>query len=92
MPFAIEEDPTPDAPNRPHAGFRAVSSGFFETMRIPILSGRGFSTFDRIRQRDERIASHAASIADTLVSRQRAEEAYRRMHMPPSSMSVAPVR
>lgn len=61
VPFAIEEDPTPDAPNRPHAGFRAVSSGFFGTLRIPILGGRGFSTFDR--EDSQQVAVVSASLA-----------------------------
>jgi putative ABC transport system permease protein len=43
----IDGDAVDDPARRPRAGFRAVSSGYFATMRIPIVGGRSFSTADR---------------------------------------------
>lgn len=40
--FVIENQALPDATHRPRTGFRSVSPGYFETMRIPILKGRAF--------------------------------------------------
>lgn len=59
--FVVEDDPIPDPARRPHAGFRAVSSSYFETMRIPIVSGRAFSSFDR--EGTQEVAIISASLA-----------------------------
>jgi putative ABC transport system permease protein len=61
VPFVIEDDPAPDPARRPRAGFRAVSAGFFEAMRIPIVSGRTFSGFDR--EDTQLVAIVSASLA-----------------------------
>jgi len=46
-PFMLADEPVADPARRPRAGYRAVSTAYFKTMRIPIVSGREFSTFDR---------------------------------------------
>ena len=46
------------------AGWRSVSPGFFETMRIPVLAGRTFSTADR--QEAPRVVVISRSLADAL--------------------------
>ena len=61
VPFEIDGAPATDAARRPSAGFRAVSSGFFEAMGIPIVRGRGFSTFDR--EDSQPVAIVSASLA-----------------------------
>jgi hypothetical protein len=60
----VEEDPIPDPARRPRAGFRLVSSGYFETMRIPIVSGRAFSSFDR--EDTQQVAIISASLGARL--------------------------
>jgi predicted permease len=62
VPFVIEEDPNPDPARRPHSGFRVVSSGYFDAMRIPIVSGRAFSSFDR--EDTQQVAIISASLAE----------------------------
>jgi putative ABC transport system permease protein len=44
--IAIEGEPELESAQRPHAGHRIVSPGYFETLRIP-LRGRDFSARDR---------------------------------------------
>lgn len=61
VPLVAEEDPIYDPARRPRAGFRAVSPAYFETMRIPIVSGRPFSTFDR--EDSQPVAVISASLA-----------------------------
>ena len=46
-PLFVEDVPVLEESERPTPGYRAVSSGYFDTMRIPIVSGRGFSSSDR---------------------------------------------
>jgi putative ABC transport system permease protein len=43
----VEENRIPNVADRPIAHFRVISPGYFETMRIPILSGRTFGAEDR---------------------------------------------
>ena len=43
----IEGTPNPDPANPPSVDYRAVTTSAFETMAIPILSGRSFSDGDR---------------------------------------------
>jgi putative ABC transport system permease protein len=47
QPLVIEGAPLIDAARRPTPGFRAVSSGYFETLRVPIVRGRLFNAADR---------------------------------------------
>jgi putative ABC transport system permease protein len=46
-PFEIQQQPIPNPAQWPRTGFREVSAGYFDTMRIPIVTGRTFSTIDR---------------------------------------------
>ena len=62
--FVTEGDQSPDPAGRLHAGFRAVSTGYFDTMRIPILQGRAFSGFDR--EGSQEVAIVSASLAARL--------------------------
>jgi putative ABC transport system permease protein len=59
--FVVEHDPIEDAARRPRTGYRAISPGFFDTLRIPILSGRAFADIDREGGRPVAIVS--ASLA-----------------------------
>jgi predicted permease len=62
--FRTEEDRTPDAARLPRAGFRTVSAGYFETMRIPIVKGRTFTGVDR--EGSQEVAIVSASLAARL--------------------------
>jgi putative ABC transport system permease protein len=42
----IEDQPVTDPALRPRTGYRVISPGYFETLRIPILKGRGFDAAD----------------------------------------------
>ncbi len=46
-PYAMEGRPVVDEADLPTAGLQSVSPGFFETLGIEILQGRGFSDGDR---------------------------------------------
>jgi putative ABC transport system permease protein len=46
-PIDVEGRTIENASERPLADFRSVSVGYFETMRIPLRAGRGFSSADR---------------------------------------------
>ena len=44
--FTVEGRPAPTPDERPVAGYYAVSPGYFETIRTPLLAGRGFAASD----------------------------------------------
>jgi putative ABC transport system permease protein len=44
--FIVADKPVPPRPQLPSAAFTPVSQGFFETMGIRLLRGRGFTTAD----------------------------------------------
>lgn len=44
--FAIEGHPKATAGREPNADYRFVTPGYFETMGIPVLQGRGFTEMD----------------------------------------------
>ncbi|MEX2273777.1 MAG: ABC transporter permease [Vicinamibacterales bacterium] len=45
--YEIDGDPPPPTPDeRPLADYRTVTPGYFDTMRLPLVGGRGFSTAD----------------------------------------------
>jgi putative ABC transport system permease protein len=44
--FVIDGSPVPEAGQEPAASYRIVSPAYFETMRIPVLAGRGFDARD----------------------------------------------
>jgi putative ABC transport system permease protein len=44
--FTVEGQPTPTPDDQPAAGYYAVSPGYFETIRTPLLAGRGFLASD----------------------------------------------
>jgi putative ABC transport system permease protein len=62
--FAIEGAPTEDGHSDPRARFRSISSGFFDTLGVPILEGRDFS--DRDRESSERVVIVSQSVAKQL--------------------------
>jgi putative ABC transport system permease protein len=66
--FAIEGAGRENALDDPRARFRAVSAGFFETMGMPILEGRGFD--DRDRNGSERVVIISQSVAKQLFAGQ----------------------
>jgi putative ABC transport system permease protein len=45
--FQIVGDPPPPPDDRPLADYQVVSPSYFETLRIPIVAGRGFTDRDR---------------------------------------------
>jgi putative ABC transport system permease protein len=46
-PLLTEGPPLIEGARRPTPGFRAVSAGYFETLRVPVLRGRSFTAADR---------------------------------------------
>ena len=62
--YVAEADQALDTALWPHAGLRAVSPAYFDTMRIPITRGRSFSMADREGSQDVAIVS--ASLAARL--------------------------
>jgi putative ABC transport system permease protein len=45
--IAVEDRPVADESTAPSVGYQLVSPGYFQAMRIPLLSGREFSPLDR---------------------------------------------
>jgi len=45
--YTVEGRPVGENEERPSAGFQAVSPGYFETLQIPVLQGRGIERTDR---------------------------------------------
>jgi putative ABC transport system permease protein len=45
--FTVEGRPAPPPGQKPRAEYRAVTAGYFETMRIPLRKGRTFDAGDR---------------------------------------------
>jgi putative ABC transport system permease protein len=45
--FLIDGRPLPEAGREPSAGFRSITPGYFDTLHIPLLSGRAFAASDR---------------------------------------------
>jgi predicted permease len=62
--FAIQGAQRENGRDDPRAHFRSVSSGFFETMGVPILEGRDFD--ERDRKSSERVVMVSQSIARQL--------------------------
>jgi putative ABC transport system permease protein len=61
MFITIESAPIPAPGNVPSVSFRAISSSYFRTMRIPIVNGREFTAED--------VAKHRIIINDSLARR-----------------------
>jgi putative ABC transport system permease protein len=62
--FTIQGAPRENALDDPRARFRPISSGFFETMDVPIVEGRDFD--DRDRQSAEPVVMISQSVARQL--------------------------
>jgi putative ABC transport system permease protein len=45
--YELDGQPIPAESDRPNADYRTITDGFFTTLGIPILRGRGFGTGDR---------------------------------------------
>jgi putative ABC transport system permease protein len=63
LPFSIEGRNPPASGEEPRADIRAATAGYFETMKIPLLSGR------LIDERDRADAPHVVVINETLARR-----------------------
>jgi putative ABC transport system permease protein len=59
--FVVEHQPVTDPARMPRAGYRAVSAGFFEALRVPIRNGRAFTAADR--EDTQPVAVVSASLA-----------------------------
>jgi putative ABC transport system permease protein len=46
FPYEIDGDAPRRTDDRPVGQFHTVSDGYFESMRVPLVMGRGFTTFD----------------------------------------------
>jgi putative ABC transport system permease protein len=46
--FRVEGRPRPEPGDEPNATYRVVHPGYFETMRLPVLRGRGIEASDRL--------------------------------------------
>ena len=62
--FNVEGAKRENAVEDPRARFRSVSSGFFETLGVPILEGRDFQANDK--EGSERVVIISKSVADNL--------------------------
>ena len=60
-PLFIEDVPVADVARRPRAGIQSVSPGYFETMGVPVVSGRSFARSDR--EDSQPVAIISASLA-----------------------------
>jgi putative ABC transport system permease protein len=81
--FMTEHDRTPDPARLPRAGYRAVSSGYLDTLRIPIVQGRTFTGADREGSQDVAIVSASLAVRlwpgrDPIGQRLRLDEAGQR--------------
>ncbi|MEO6445428.1 MAG: ABC transporter permease [Gemmatimonadaceae bacterium] len=45
--FSVEGRPAPDPGSKPDAQLRLATPGFFTAMEIPVVRGRGFTSYDR---------------------------------------------
>ena len=61
-PFEVEHQPNAEPARWPRTGFRVVSPGYFDAMRIPIASGRAFSTIDG--EEGQRVGIVSVSLAE----------------------------
>jgi predicted permease len=68
LSFAIQGAQRENALDDPRARFRSISSGFFETMGVPILEGRDFD--ERDGKSAERVVMISQSVARQLVAGQ----------------------
>jgi putative ABC transport system permease protein len=60
LPFNINAHPAPDQPYSGGAMYRIVSTGYFDTFRIPLLRGRLFT------DQDDSGAAHVVLISETM--------------------------
>ncbi|PYQ16717.1 MAG: hypothetical protein DMF80_03750 [Acidobacteria bacterium] len=58
-PIQIEGEPAFDRSNPPRVDDRAVSPGYFETLRLPILAGRGLEASDDEKARPVAVVSRS---------------------------------
>ncbi len=77
--YSFEGQEYADPNDRPHADLFAVTPGYFETLRIPLIRGRYFTDADRGRNVtiiDERMARRAFGDADPIGRRMAANGTY----------------
>jgi putative ABC transport system permease protein len=86
--YEIEGDPPPPTPDqRPLADYRTITPDYFDTMRLPLTGGRGFSTADT------RESQPVAIVSESFVTRHwpRQDPVGRRIVIPGRERVVATI-
>jgi putative ABC transport system permease protein len=59
--LSVEDKPNSDVAAIPMVGYQLVSAGYFNAMRIPVLTGREFSAADRVGNQSVAVVSEATA-------------------------------
>jgi putative ABC transport system permease protein len=59
--LTVEDKPNPDVAAIPMVGYQLVSAGYFNSMRIPVLTGREFLAADRVGSQSVAVVSEATA-------------------------------